>query len=87
MEVFNLEPIQTVIMLGMIAGVVEFVKHFCAFLAKDTEEWKPCAIIATAGITGALTALALSLNPLIGAVIGFSASGYITIAQNIGKKS
>ena len=87
MEVFNLDPIQTAIMLGMVAGVVEFVKHFCAFLAKDTAEWKPCAIIATAGATGALTALALSLNPLIGAVIGFSASGYITIAQNIGKKA
>ena len=87
MEIFNLEPIQAVIMLGMIAGVVEFVKHFCAFLAKDTDEWKPCAIIATAGITGALTALALAINPLIGAVVGFAASGYITIAQNIGKKS
>lgn len=87
MEVFNLDPIQTAIMLGMVAGVVEFVKHFCAFLAKDTAEWKPCAIIATAGITGALTALALSLNPLIGAVVGFAASGYITIAQNIGKKA
>ena len=87
MEIFNLEPIQAVIMLGMIAGVVEFVKHFCAVLAKDTDEWKPCAIIATAGITGALTALALAINPLIGAVVGFAASGYITIAQNIGKKS
>lgn len=87
MEIFNLDPIQTAIMLGMVAGVVEFVKHFCAFLAKDTAEWKPCAIIATAGATGALTALALEINPLIGVVVGFAASGYITIAQNIGKKS
>lgn len=87
MEIFNLEPIQAVIMLGMVAGVVEFVKHLVAFISKDTKEWKPCAIIATAGATGALTALALGINPLIGAVVGFAASGYITIAQNIGKKS
>lgn len=87
MEIFNLEPIQAVIMLGMVAGVVEFAKHLVAFISKDTKEWKPCAIIATAGATGALTALALGINPLIGAVVGFAASGYITIAQNIGKKA
>ena len=87
MDVFNLDPITAAILLGMVAGVVEFVKRFCAFLAKDTDEWKPCAIIACAGITGALTALALGLSPLMGAVIGFSASGYITIVQNIGKEA
>ena len=87
MEIFNLEPIQAVIMLGMVAGIVEFVKHLVAFISKDTKEWKPCAIIASAGATGALTALALGINPLIGAVVGFAASGYITLAQNIGKKA
>ena len=78
MEVFNLDPVQAAIMLGMVAGVVELIKR--AF-AKD---WKVCAIIAGAGITGALTALCISINPLIGAVVGLSASGFITIAQNIG---
>lgn len=79
MEIFNLDPITAVILLGMVAGVVELIKR--AF-AKD---WKSCAIIAGAGITGCLVALPLAINPLIGAVVGFASSGFITIAQNIGK--
>lgn len=86
MEVFNLDPITTAIMLGMVAGVVEFVKAACAAIFTDWHQWKTCAIIAAAGITGALTANAMALNPLMGAVVGFAASGYVTIAQNIGKK-
>ena len=81
MEIFNLEPLTAVILLGMVAGVVELIKR--AF-AKD---WKSCAIIAGAGITGCLVALPLAINPLIGAVVGFASSGFITIAQNIGKDS
>ena len=48
------------------------------------KDWKAVAIILGAGITGALVGLLVAINPLIGAVIGFAASGYITIAQNIG---
>lgn len=80
MEVFNLDTITTVVLLGMVAGVVELIKR--AF-AKD---WKAVAIIIGAGIAGALTGLLLTISPLIGAVVGLAASGYITIAQNIAKK-
>ncbi len=86
MEIFNLDPITTAILLGMIAGIVEFAKAFCTMLFVDKKQWKPCVVIATAGATGALTALALGISPLMGAVVGFAASGYITIAQNIAKK-
>ena len=86
MEIFNLDPITVAIMLGMVAGVVEFVKAACVAFFTDGHQWKTCAIIAAAGITGALTANALGLNPLMGTVVGFAASGYVTIAQNIGKK-
>lgn len=79
MEVFDLDPVAAAVMLGMVAGVVELIKQ--AF----DKEWRVCAIIIGAGVTGALTALALSISPLIGAVVGLAASGYITIAQNIGK--
>lgn len=79
MEVFNLDPIVTVIMLGMVAGVVELVKR--AF----EKDWRATATIVGAGIAGGLTALMLAVNPLIGVVIGFAASGYVTIAQNVGK--
>lgn len=79
MEIFQLEPITAVILLGMVAGVVELIKRL---FEKD---WRAVAIIAGAGITGALVALPLNINPLIGAVVGFASSGFITIAQNIGK--
>lgn len=80
MEVFNLDTITTAVLLGMVAGVVELIKR--AF-AKD---WKAVAIIIGAGVAGALTGLLLTISPLIGAVVGLAASGYITIAQNIAKK-
>lgn len=79
MEIFNLEPIQAAIMLGMVAGVVELIKRL---FKKD---WRASAIIVCAGAVGALTALALAINPLVGAVIGLAASGYITIVQKIGE--
>lgn len=78
MEVFDLNPVVAAILLGMVAGVVELIKR--AF----EKDWKAVAIIIGAGAAGALTALLISVNPLIGAVIGFAASGYITIVQNIG---
>ena len=79
MEVFDLSPIAAAILLGMVAGFVELVKRL---FEKD---WKAVIIIAGAGVVGALVGLAIAINPLIGAVVGLAASGYITIAQNIGK--
>lgn len=81
MEVFDLDAVTVAILLGMVAGVVELIKR--AF----EKDWKAVAIILGAGITGALVGLAISINPLIGAVVGLSASGFITIAQNVGKDS
>lgn len=78
MEIFELDAITTVILLGMVAGIVELIKR--AF-EKDI---KAVAIIIGAAAAGALTSLPLGINPLIGAVVGLAASGYITIAQNIG---
>jgi hypothetical protein len=79
MEVFNLDPVTAAILLGMVAGVVELIKR--AF----DKDWKAVCIIAGAGAAGALVGLAITINPLIGAVVGFAASGFITIAQNIGQ--
>ena len=74
-----LEPMTAIIMLGMIAGIVELIKRIF------DKDWRAVAIIAGAGVTGALVALVMGASALFGAVIGFSASGYITIAQNFGK--
>ncbi len=79
MEVFELDPVIVTVMLGMVAGVVELIKRLF------DKDWRSAAIIAGSGTAGALTALLLSVNPLIGAVVGLAASGYITIAQNIAK--
>lgn len=81
MEVFDLDAVTVAILLGMVAGVVELIKR--AF----EKDWKAVAIILGAGVTGALVGLAIAINPLIGAVVGISASGFITIAQNVGKDS
>lgn len=81
MEVFDLDAVTVAILLGMVAGVVELIKR--AF----EKDWKAVAIILGAGVTGALVGLAIAINPLIGAVVGLSASGFITIAQNVGKDS
>lgn len=78
MEVFELDGVTMMAILGMVAGVVELVKR--AF-AKD---WKAVITIIGAGVAGALVGLLLSINPIIGAVVGLAASGYITIAQNFG---
>lgn len=76
---FDLDAVTIAILLGMVAGVVECIKR--AF----EKDWKAVAIILGAGVTGALVGLAIAINPLIGAVVGLAASGYITIMQNIGK--
>lgn len=78
MDVFDLDPVSTAILLGMVAGVVELIKR--AF----KKDWKAVCIIAAAGITGTLVGFAIGINPLIGAVVGLAASGFVTIAQNIG---
>ena len=79
MDPFDLDAVTIAILLGMVAGVVECIKR--AF----EKDWKAVAIIVGAAATGALVGLAIAINPLIGAVVGLAASGYITIAQNIGK--
>lgn len=78
MEVFELDAITTVILLGMVTGAVELIKRIF------DKDWRAVAIILGAGVTGALVGLLISVNLLIGAVVGLAASGYITIAQNIG---
>lgn len=74
----TLEPMTALILLGMVAGVVELIKR--AF----DKDWRAVATIIGAGLVGSLVGLALGANPLMGAVIGFAASGYITIARNVG---
>lgn len=74
----GLESQHAIILLGMVAGVIELIKRL---FAKD---WKAAITIAAAALVGALVSLAIAINPLLGAVIGLAASGYVTIAQHVG---
>lgn len=79
MEILNtIDPQSAIILLGMVTGVVECIKRLFR------RDWEAATIIAGAGVIGALASLAVAVNPVLGAVIGLAASGYITIAQNIG---
>lgn len=79
MDILNTIDAQSaIILLGMVAGVVELIKRIF------DRDWEAAITIAGAGVVGALASLAIAVNPLLGAVIGLAASGYITIAQNIG---
>ena len=80
MEILNLDPVVAVVITGMVAGVVELIKR--AF----KKDWKAVITILGAGITGALCIIPFGINPLFGAIVGLSASGYVTIAQNVGKE-
>lgn len=80
-ELFNIEPVVAIVVTGMVAGVVELIKRI---FKKD---WKAVATILGAGITGALCIIPFGINPIFGAIIGLGASGYVTIAQNMGKES
>lgn len=82
MEIIEtLEPITAIIMLGMIAGVIELIKRLF------DKDWRACAIIVGAGVAGALVALPLGVAPLVGATVGLASSGFVTIAQNVGKEA
>lgn len=75
----NLDPTTALILLGTVSGTTELIKRIY------DKDWRAVATIVAAAIVGTLVALASSINPLVGTVIGLAASGYVTIAQNLGK--
>lgn len=83
----NIPPELLILALGAVAGVVEGVKRVAQ------KDLTALAIILSSGATGGLLGLLLPLNPelgisiVTGIVVGFSATGYVTIAQDIGKNS
>lgn len=80
MDILNgIESQHAIILLGMVAGVIELIKRIF------DKDWKAVATIIGAGVVGALVSLAIAINPLLGAVVGLAASGYVTIAQHVGK--
>ena len=79
MDVLGITGLAAAILTGLVAGVVELVKRVF------DKDWRAAVTIVLAGLVGGLGALYMGTDFLAGVVFGLAASGFITIAQNIGK--
>lgn len=79
MEALGITGLAAVVLTGLVMGGVELVKRLF------DGDIRAVAIIVVAGILGGLGGLYLGTDFLAGVVYGLAASGYITLAQNIGK--
>lgn len=79
MEILGLSTLATVVLTGLVAGGTELIKRLF------DEDWRAAVTIVVAAIIGGLGGLVFGVNFLVGMVFGLAASGYVTIAQNIGK--
>lgn len=79
MDVLGITGLAAAVLTGLVAGVVELVKRVF------DKDWRAAVTIVLAGLVGGLGALYMGTDFLAGVVFGLAASGFITIAQNIGK--
>lgn len=79
MEILGLSTLATVVLTGLVAGGTELIKRLF------DKDWRAAVTIVVAAIIGGLGGLVFGVNFLVGMVFGLAASGYVTIAQNIGK--
>lgn len=79
MEILGLSTLATVVLTGLVAGGTELIKRLF------DKDWRAAVTIVVAAIIGGLGGLVFGANLLVGMVFGLAASGYVTIAQNIGK--
>lgn len=79
MEVLGITGLAAAVLTGLVAGVVELVKRVF------DKDWRASVTIVLAGLVGGLGALYMGTDFLAGVVFGLAASGFVTIAQNIGK--
>lgn len=79
MEVLGITGLAAAVLTGLVAGVVELVKRVF------DKDWRAAVTIVLAGLVGGLGALYMGTDFLAGVVFGLAASGFVTIAQNIGK--
>lgn len=80
MDILGISAIATVILTGLVSGGVELIKRLF------DKDWRASVTIIVASVIGGLAGLALGIPFLTGMVYGLATSGYITIAQNVGKK-
>lgn len=81
MEMFGITGVQALLLVGAVTGFVELVKKLF------DKDWKSAIIIFGAGLIGGLISLfpEMDFTFLTGVIGGLTASGVITVSQNIGK--
>ena len=82
MEALGITGVEAILIVGAVAGTVELIKRV---FEKD---WKAVITIIGAGLVGGLLSLfpEIGFSFLTGVIGGLSASGFITIGQNVGKE-
>lgn len=80
MEILGLSTLATVVLTGLVAGGVEFIKRLF------DKDWRAAVTIIVASLIGGLGGLVFGVDFVVGMVFGLATSGYITIAQNVAKK-
>lgn len=79
-NILGLDTMTAVILTGLVMGTVELVKRLF------DKDWRACAIILGAALVGGVSGLFLGITVLQGIAFGLAASGYVTLAQNMGKE-
>lgn len=79
-NILGLDTMTAVILTGLVMGAVELIKRLF------DKEWRACAIISGAALVGGISGVLLGITVLQGIAFGLAASGYVTLAQNMGKQ-
>lgn len=80
-ELLGLDAMTAIILTGLVMGGAELIKRLF------DKDWRAAAIIVSSSVIGGLAGMSLGITVLQGIAFGLAASGYITLAQNIGKKA
>lgn len=80
-DILGLDAMTALILTGLCMGTVELIKRLF------DKDWRAAVTIAGCALVGGLAGMALGITILQGIVFGLAATGYITLAQNVGKKA
>lgn len=78
-ELFGLDALSAIVLTGLVMGGVELVKRIA------DKDWRVTVTILVAALIGGGAGFALGITVLQGIVYGLAATGYVTLAQNVGK--
>ena len=83
MDMLGITGVQALLLIGGVTGFVELVKKLF------DKDWKAAIIIFGAGLIGGLISLfpEIDFTFLTGVIGGLTASGVVTVSQNIARKT